>query len=76
LQGVGGVLQNLTVGLNSPAFILVVHGKYVSLSRKHLSQDAKKEVGPQMVLNYHVCPGPKGGSSGPVHLSPAVEHRP
>lgn len=76
MQAVGGVLHNLTVSLNPPSFILVVCGKYANLSHMYLGQDAKKDIGAQLILNYHVCPSPKGGSSGPVHLLPAVEQDP
>ena len=67
---VGGVLYNLTVGLNPPSFILIVCGKYVNLSHKHLGQVAQKEVGAQLILSYHICPSPKGGSSGHVEQDP------
>lgn len=76
MQAVGGVLHSLIVGLNPPSFMLVVRGKYVNLSLKRWGQDAKKDLGAQLILNYHVCPSPKGGSSGPVPLSPAVERGP
>lgn len=45
LQAVGGVLHNLTLGLNSSLFILAVCGKYVNLG-----QDTKEEVGMQLIL--------------------------